>query len=54
MPGLATQQSGGAFDRLEHGAGDVDLVDAGKVGEAYTKLAQQMAKWEEEAKKGGD
>ena len=30
----------------------VDLVDAGKVGDAYTKLAQQMVQWEEEAKKG--
>lgn len=33
--------------------GVLDLVDAGKVSDAYTKLAQQMAKWEEEAKKGG-
>ncbi|HEX6661873.1 MAG TPA: hypothetical protein VF067_08410 [Sphingomicrobium sp.] len=32
--------------------GALDLVDAGKVADAYAKLAQQMAKWEEEAKKG--
>ena len=32
--------------------GTLDLVDAGKIADAYTKLAEQMAKWEEEAKKG--
>ena len=30
----------------------IELIDAGKVTEAYTKLAQEMAKAEEEAKKG--
>jgi Flp pilus assembly protein TadD len=32
--------------------GIIELIDAGKVAEAYTKLAQEMAKAEEEAKKG--
>lgn len=34
--------------------GVLDLVDAGKVADGYAKLAEQMAKWEAEAKKGGN
>ena len=34
--------------------GVIDLIDANKVNEAYTKLAALMKKWEDDAKKGGD
>ena len=30
----------------------IDLIDANKAGEAHTKLAALMKKWEDEAKKG--
>jgi len=30
----------------------IDLIDAKKVDEAYTKLASLMKKWEDEADKG--
>ena len=32
----------------------IDLIDANKVDEAYTKLAALMKKAEDDAKKGGD
>ena len=45
---LDPHQSKGQKDMREV----IDLIDANKAGEAHTKLAALMKKWEDEAKKG--